>query len=339
MNNPIRFPAMIYRILDRQFYFPVLLVSVLFTQEAFSQQQPIYSQFTFNKYLFNPAVAGSEQIPVIHLSAYEQWIGFKGAPKFHTASFDSRIFQKTREPRRNIRLKFKLFKPGTIGAGVQLFTEKYGALSHTGLAATYTYHIMLGSHQLSLGVSPVISNLGLRSSDIVLSDDQFDALLEGDNTRRWIVDFNFGVYLMKSEYFAGYSIHHLSRSALQWGGTVDADYRLGRQHYFMGGYKYSYSEKLLFEPSMLLKISENSKDQMDINVKCTISETYWCGLSFKTSKTLSVFGGLRYDRYLFCYAFDLTLTPIRKFNYGSHELLLAVQLGQTIRRYRWLDTY
>jgi len=317
----------------------MLVVSCLSSWKLSAQQQPLYSEFTFNKYLFNPAVAGSEQIPIIRLSAYEQWIGFKGAPKFHTASFDTRIFQETREPRRNIRLKFKLFKPGTVGTGIQIFNERYGILRHTGLTATYSYHMMLGSQQLSLGVSPVISNLGLLSSDIVPSDEEFDQLLEGDNTRRWIVDFNFGIYLMKSEYFAGYSVHHLSKSALQWGGTVDADYRIGRQHYFMGGYKYAYSEKLLFEPSMLIKISEDRKDQMDISLKCVISDNYWCGLTYKTSKTLSIFGGLQYDRYLFCYAFDLTLTPIRNFNYGSHELLLAVQLGQTIRRYRWLDTY
>jgi type IX secretion system PorP/SprF family membrane protein len=339
MKDPGIFSAMTGRTVRNHFFILIQFLLFHFSLEGHAQQQPLYSQFTFNKYLFNPAVAGCEQIPVIQLSAYEQWIGFEGAPKFHTVTFDTRIFQETREPRRNIRLKFKLFKPGTVGTGVQIFNEKYGTLSHTGLTATYSYHMKLGEHRLSFGFSPVLSNLGLRSSDIILSDDQFDELVEGKNTRRWIVDFDFGVYLVKDEYFAGYSVHHLSRSALQWGGTTDADYLIGRQHYFMGGYRYKYSEKLLFEPSMLIKISEDRKDQIDINLKCNITDKYWCGISYKTSKTLSVFGGLQYDRYLFCYAFDMTLTPIRKFNYGSHELLLAVQLGQTIKRYLWLDTY
>ncbi len=323
----------------KQLCFILLLLLVINSLKLDGQQQPLYSQFTFNKYLFNPAVAGSEPTTMIQVSAYEQWLGFKGAPKFHTASFETRIFREARKPRRDVRIKFKLFRPGTVGTGVQIFNEKYGTLSHTGVTGTYSYHLKLGSQQLSFGISPVLSNLGLKSSEIILPDDVFDELLEGENTRRWIIDFNFGAYLMQREYFAGYSVHHLSKSAIQWGGSIDANYRIGRQHYFMGGYKYYYSSKLLFEPSMLIKISEDRKNQMDINVKCTISENYWCGLSYKTSKTLSIFGGLQYDRYFFCYAFDYTLTSIRKFNYGSHELLLAVQLGATTRRYRWLNTY
>lgn len=323
----------------KQSYFIFQIVCIFLTTTSFGQQQPLYSQFFFNKYLFNPAVAGCEPITSIQVSGYEQWLGFKGAPKYHTASFETRIFQEIRKPKRNIRLKLKIFKPGALGTGVQFFNEKYGLLSHTGITATYAYHVKLGSRQLSFGVSPVISNLGFKSSDIVLPDDEFDVLLEGDNTRRWIVDFNFGVYLKGNEYFAGYSVHHLSKSALQWGGSVDEDYRIGRQHYFMGGYKYEYSDKIVFEPSMLIKISENMKNQMDISIKCTLSEYYWFGLSYKTSKTLSVFGGLQYDRYFFCYAFDYTLSSIRKVNYGSHELILAVRLGAATRNYRWLDTY
>lgn len=313
---------------------------LLGTTKVKAQQQPLYSQFTFNRFLFNPAAAGSEHTTTIQLSAYEQWVGFKGAPKFHTASFDTRIFEQSRKPRRNIRKKFKLFKPGTLGAGVQVFNEKFGPQGNTGISGTYSYHMKLGPKQLSFGLSTSFSNWGLKAEDIILADEFADFAVEGDNTRRWILDFNFGVYLMEREYFAGYSVHHLSRSAIQWGGTADADYDIGRQHYLMGGYKYEISNDLLVEPSMLVKISEVQQSQVDISVKCTIREDYWCGFSYKTSKTLSVFGGLQYDRYFFCYAFDYTLSTFRKLNnYGSHEILLAVQLGETTRRYRWLNTY
>jgi len=308
---------------------------------SYSQQQPLYSQFTFNKFLFNPAVAGSDHTTVIKVSAYEQWVGFKGAPKYHTGSFDTRIFQQSRKPRRSIRRKLKLFKPGTVGVGIHLFNEKYGTLSNTGFSATYSYHLRMGRRQLSFGLSPVISNHGLKASDIELSDELPDMAVMGDNTRRWIMDFNFGVYFMDRDYFAGYSVHHLSQSLIQWGGSTDTDYDIGRQHYLMAGYKYIISTDYQLEPAMLFKFTENqaNKSQIDISVKCTIKEDYWCGLSYKTSKTMSLFGGLQVDRYFFCYAFDYHLSAIRKANYGSHEILLAVQLGETTRRYRWLNTY
>ena len=321
----------------------IISIQVLLLVTAKGQQQPLYSQFTFNRFLFNPGAAGAERTTKIQLAAYEQWVGFKGSPKYHTASFDTRIFEQTRSPRRNIRRKFKLFKPGTVGAGVHLFNERFGTLSNTGFSATYTYHMKMGPRQLSFGLAPVISNMGLRSADVELSSDYFDPAVAGDNTKRWIMDFNFGVYLMERSYFAGYSIHHMSQSALQWGGTSHTDYKIGRQHYIMGGYKYEVSRMLLLEPSMLIKITESAanKGQIDISMKATIAQEYWCGLSFKTSNSLSFFGGLQLDRYFFCYAFDYSLTKVvrQATRLGSHEILLAVQLGDTSKRYRWLNTY
>lgn len=317
----------------------IILLMLFISMNSFSQQQPLYSQFTFNKYLFNPAVAGSERTSIIKFTGFEQWVGYKGAPKFHTLTFDGRVFTDTRKPRRNVRKKFKLVKPGTIGAGAYLFNEKSGPYSHTGIAGTYAYHIKLGSEQLSFGLSPILSNFGVKSSDLILPDDEFDELLEGDKNRRWIVDFNFGAFFMAKDYFAGYSIHHITGAALQWGGSINKDYELKRWHYLMGGYKYEISPDLILEPSMLIKIPEGSKAEMDITIQTTIQRDYWCGMSYKTSKTLSIFGGLQYSRYLFAYSFDYNLSKIRRYSYGSHEIMLAVQLGEDTQRYKWLNTY
>ena len=326
-------------LIHRTSHIIILLFLLIPGLELVAQQQPLYSQFAFNKFLFNPAVAGSDHTTVIKVSGYEQWVGHSGAPKFHTASFDTRVFQQTRKPRKNIRKKFKLFKPGTIGVGAQLFNEKYGTLSNTGLSLTYSYHLKMGRRQLSFGVSPVISNLGLKASDIILADEIDDPAVLGDKTRRWIIDFNFGIYFMDKDYYAGYSLHHISNSAIQWGGTASSDYEIGRQHYLMGGYRYTINRDLELEPSILLKIWENQKSQFDASVKCTIKQNYWCGLSYKTKHSLSIFGGLQVDRYFFCYAFDYHLSQVRKLNFGSHEILMAVQLGETTKRYRWLNTY
>lgn len=317
----------------------ILLLLTGISATVSGQSQPLYSQFTFNRYLFNPAAAGSDHTTMIKATGYEQWVGFKGAPKFHTLSFDSRIFTDSRKPRRNIKRRFKLIKPGSVGAGAIVFNEKYGPLSHTGVAATYSYHIDMRDRQLSFGVSPVLSNLGLKSSDIILPDDEFDDLLVGDNTRRWIMDFNFGIYLMEKSYFAGYSIHHLTGSVLQWGGSIEDDYQLKRNHYLMGGYRYDISPELVFEPAAMLKIPEGGSAQFDLSLKTIYRKDYWFGLSYKTSRIMSVFGGLMVDRYYFCYAFDYNVSKVGTYSYGSHEILLGVRLGEMTKRYRWLNTY
>jgi len=286
--------------------------------------------------LFNPAFAGSEQLTSIKLTGYEQWVGYSGAPKFHTLSFDGRIFLDTKKPKRNVRKKFKLIKPGSVGGGVTVFNEKTGPLSHTGISATYSYHIKIDKQQLSLGISPVLTNLSLKTSELIPSDEIPDALLQGS---RWIMDFNFGAFFLAKDYFAGYSIHHITGSIMQWGGTGNNKYPLKRQHYLMGGYKYEFSPDFALEPSTLIKIKEGSKVEADLSVQGTIKRSYWCGLSYKTTRTISIFGGLNYDRYFFTYAFDYNISDVSRYSYGSHEIMLAVQLGEVSKRYRWLNTY
>jgi len=39
------------------------------------------------------------------------------------------------------------------------------------------------------------------------------------------------------------------------------------------------------------------------------------------------------------YAFDFTLQEIQRITYGTHEITLAVKLGESARKYRWLDRY
>jgi hypothetical protein len=51
------------------------------------------------------------------------------------------------------------------------------------------------------------------------------------------------------------------------------------------------------------------------------------------------FLGARFDRYFVGYAFDYNFNPLMKHTYGSHEFMAAMKLGDTARRYRWLNTY
>jgi len=111
----------------------------------------------------------------------------------------------------------------------------------------------------------------------------------GDNTRRWIIDFDFGAYFRAKDYFAGYSIHHLSESALQWGVRRMLTTGLGRQHYFMAGYEYVISSKISLEPTALFKLSETVQRSTRSDLRCTLQSKYWCGLSYKTSNIMSIF--------------------------------------------------
>jgi len=48
---------------------------------GYGQQLPVYSQYMMNKFLINPAVAGSEGYTAFNLTSRKQWLGIKDAPQ------------------------------------------------------------------------------------------------------------------------------------------------------------------------------------------------------------------------------------------------------------------
>ena len=68
-----------------------ILTLVCLTTGIKGQQLPLYSQYSMNRFLINPAVAGTEGFTTISLTAREQWIGFKGTPKTHSITIDSKL--------------------------------------------------------------------------------------------------------------------------------------------------------------------------------------------------------------------------------------------------------
>lgn len=63
-------------------YTKILFLATLlffFIQKIKAQQLPQFSQYTFNAFLLNPAVAGAEGYTAINLTNRAQWVGVEGA--------------------------------------------------------------------------------------------------------------------------------------------------------------------------------------------------------------------------------------------------------------------
>ena len=79
--------------------------------------------------------------------------------------------------------------------------------------------------------------------------------------------------------------------------------------------------------------------QLDLTTRVFYKEDYWAGVSWRTNDAIIIMMGLKYDRFYFAYAFDFTLTDIRKQSFGTHEITLAVKFGESARRYRWITPF
>ena len=336
MNNPhIKRKSVMKRVL-----IPVL-INILFAVSLYSQQFPSYTQFTMNKFLINPAVAGIDGFTTVNLFAREEWVGFKGTPRTHALSVDSRILGNS-YILRNLAVRkneTEKTRSGRMSWGASIWSDLNGPIDKTVLNGTYGYHIDLGESQLSFGMSMLLYQLRIQDDQFIQSDDAVDPLIiEGDQSI-WITDANFGIFYTARNYYAGYSTIQLFNSGAQFGEKGQGKYQLDRQHNIIGGYRFNNGGIFEVEPAVLLKIPESGVTQFDLNIKCTYNSRYWAGLNYRTNSIMSIFGGINYERYYFGYAFDYPFGNSIPNTYGSHEFTVSARFGDTARRYKWLRSY
>jgi type IX secretion system PorP/SprF family membrane protein len=322
--------------------FVFILIIFLNVSLTYGQQLPLYSQYLYNKFLINPAVAGSDGYTSVSLTAREQWVGYSGAPRTFSVSWQTRILKKSFILKQT-RIKREIFRPksdGRVGFGGYVFSDKNGLIQRNGFQMSYAYHMWLQkSTQLSFGLAFTGYYYKIDDKQINFEDPNEPWL--NNNLRRgtFVPDLSFGVYVLNPKYSFGFSADQLSEATAKIGGPAYKNFEMSRQYYLFGSYDFAQGTTTIIQPSFLFKMSEQLKPQADIGCTYIYDQGFWAGLTYRTSGALIANIGVKYQNIFFGYAFDYTLQEIQRLTYGTHELTVALKFGDNSRRYRWLDRY
>lgn len=324
---------------------PVLVLSFIF-RATLGQQVPMYSQYIMNGFLINPSMAGLDGYTTVNLTVREQWVGMAGSPSTYAASFQTRLLKDSYISKStSVRKKFvKPTRGGKVGLGGYLFTDNNGIMRRTGAQIAYAYHISMGRtegipNDLSFGLAMTAYQFNVNLDNLIF--DAGDPLLNSYDRSVFIPDFNFGASFTTSRYYAGFAMTNLFRGALTFADTSMTKRNELGNYFLTGGAKFPLNNDWTIEPSAFIRASDMlfKSIQADITGRVYYKEDYWAGLSYRTGDAIILMMGLKYDRYYIAYAFDFTLTDIRKQSFGTHELTLAVKFGESARRYRWINAY
>jgi len=318
------------------------IIAVLFMAIAANAQQlPLYSQYMMNAYLINPAIAGSDGYTSFNLTAREQWLGFENAPQTRSFSAQTRLLRKSYiiKKRSVNNRKLKPSTKGRVGIGAFIYQDQNGAIGRIGTQASYAYHIYMKDIQLSMGISGGVFQYKIMGEGLSFIDPRDPLELGGQNQVIYVPDINLGAYLLNYRYYLGFSINQLTQSYLKLGDVSLENYKLLRHYYIMGGYRIPLGGDYELEPSVLLKGTEKFTFQADATAKLYYKEDYWFGTTIRSNGTMIALLGVRFSQLYFGYSFDYTLSSIRKYSWGSHEIVIAAKFGDNARRYRWLNRY
>jgi type IX secretion system PorP/SprF family membrane protein len=295
----------------RKIFLCILVILIpLGLYETKGQQLPLYTQFMFNSYIFNPALAGTNNYYQIRMNNRFQWAGMTDAPQTNSLS---------------------MYGPhGTrdMGFGGYIYNDVTGPLSRNGLYGSYAYNLPLNNEiRLSMGLSAGVIQNRVDGTRISLLDPS-DPLLVNAVTSDFSPDATLGLYLYAQNFHVGFSAHQLFGNTLSLFDYDTGLNKLKTHFYLTGGYRHYLNFDYSIEPSVIIRGSMPAPPQVELSIKAYYQNFIWLGLSVRSQDAISFLVGYTHEnRFHFGYSYDMSFSPIRHHNSGSHEIFLGMRFN------------
>jgi type IX secretion system PorP/SprF family membrane protein len=298
-----------------------------------AQQSPVYSQYTTNGFIVNPALAGADGTLKFSLSAHDYFVGIKNTPMTITAGANGRLLK-----RRTQVVNGKLnSQSGRVGMGGLIFNDRNGLINRIGFQYTYAYHIDLRTSQLSLGLSASVSQTRIDAKRLDFNDPE-PLLKEGFGNLAYVPDAVLGVVYRKGEYYLGLTASNLFQRSINF-GEFDYDYVMYRHYYLLGGTTYNIGRNASLSPSFLAKMTSNHVYQAEIGTRFAYKDDAWIAVSYRTPNIAALMVGVRAGKIYIGYAYEYYFGSIRQLSKGNQEINLIYRIGDPTRRYRFQTRY
>jgi type IX secretion system PorP/SprF family membrane protein len=301
------------------------LFLVLILHPVLSQQDPLSSQYMFNTMTYNPGVAGTSGMICATALNRQQWIGFKGAPS-------TTIF--------NISAPVSPFRIKS-GVGLLIESDNIGFDKDINLSASYSYLMDLGQGTLGIGLNLGMLNKTLNPTWQIPQGDAHtpasgDPLIPENKESYVAFDAGLGFYYKADKYYASLSVTHINQPKIKF--TKGTPY-VSRHYYLTAGYTLQLPNPSLELLPSIFAFSEGKAVQFTLTSLLRYNKKAWGGVSYRAGDALigivgfELFNGIRLG-----YAYDFTISDMRKNSSGSHEFMVNycfdLNLGKSPMKYK-----
>lgn len=283
--------------------FIFLFLILVLPMEVFSQQVATYAQYMFNGLAINPAYAGNHGVLSATALARFQNVGLPGAPQTQTFSIHSPLLNQR------------------VGLGLLVIHDEISVIDQTGVHFSYAYRIPVSKKAtLSMGIQGGMSFYKADYTKLDTYDPNDPAFSEDIREAR--PNIGTGVMIYTNEYYFGISAPSLINNAFDRGAQFETVYQ-NKPILITGGYVFTLHRLLKLKPVFLFKAIDGAPVEFDLNANLLFDEVLWVGLSYKSSKTVSLITQAQVtDQIQFGYSYQITAGPIRVVELGSHEIMV-----------------
>lgn len=280
-----------------------------------AQQLPLYSQYYFNPFLYNPATTGVSNETNAFLIHRSQFSGIPGGPVTNAFTVDGFMDDKN------------------VGLGFSIFNDVQDINERLGIYASYAYRLKINEDQaVRFGLSLGFLDNRIDFSKAVVKDASDPMIMSEQMERKSALDANLGVSYNWKELRIGFSVPQLIGQRVKF-SNYDANtyYQLNRHYEASVNYKWIFNEdqQLALEPMALVRFMPHTPLQYDVNALASWKSMIWAGVSYRSNYAIGVnarvklFGNLSAG-----YAYDIIITPLKTSAGISHEFMLGYKFGQ-----------
>ncbi len=292
-------------------------------------QDPGFSQFYANPLHMNPAFTGTTELPRLVLNYRNQWPQKGATYTTYSISFD------------------QISNQLNTGFGIQLYhdQELNNVINTTAAAFSYSYHLQVDLESyLTLGLQAGMMLKQFNVNNLIFpseidqltgqtTDKDFSVY---SNEKKILPDFAVGTVFQHNEFYGGIGIHHLTqpnesvvegdqKSRLPAKVTVHAGARSHRLHHGLLSRVFMLSPNLIYQ-------QQGSFKQLNLGIYM-IEKTFVFGGWYRNNidirpDAIIFLAGFATAKMQFGYSFDLTLSKLSNYSYGSHEISLTFYMSR-----------
>ena len=297
----------------KNLYKYILVCAVMiWGNNVFAQTEPMYSQYMYNMLGVNPAYAGNREATSFNFFQRRQWVGLAGAPQTTSVSLDG------------------AFNDNKLGWGVQAYDDKLGVERADGVNMTMATHIQVSDKgTLSGGLSMGLMNYRIDLLNVqgryTPSDPAFYS-----NFNKWLPAVGLGIYYNTDKFYAGFSVPNVLKSRLTAFDVMNSGIqKVNSTHlFFTSGYVFDVNEDVKIKPSTMIKAVGGAPIEADFNTNVWLKNVIGLGFSYRTGDAMVAMAEAQINNNLRVgYAYDITISPLKYYNNGSHELMFRYEFG------------
>jgi type IX secretion system PorP/SprF family membrane protein len=320
-----------------------IAIGFLLNLTGFAQQVYMFSNYTNNQYVLNPAASGMYDYVQWNTSYRKQWSGIDGAPTSMYTSFNMAINKQKNRHFRSKDARHFYYKHNKHklhhGIGALVSQDEFGAFQKTRIQASYGVHIPLfGPYRISFATRIGMGNTALDPGKVTLKDasDPTYTFYLADNNKKVSFDADFGLWFYSDKWYAGYSALQVVPNGYT-PADVSKDGMQLSHHHVTGGYHIVVmrdrdyddleSRNIVVTPSAMFRYRPGTPINVDVSAQVHFEQRGRLGFSWRMDNAMAIWAGVDLGHKMaIMYAYDIPTNTLSTIQTGSHEFSITINL-------------